>query len=413
MNKLTKIEKYWILYDVANSAFIMMVSTIIPIFFKAIASNAGLSASQSTAYWGYALSISTLIVAFIGPTLGRLADEKDKKKKYFLLFLAMGCIGCAIMGFMQNWLVFLAIFLIARVGYQSANVFYDAMLTDVTSDENSDLVSSYGYALGYIGSCIPFVVCIVLVLNPTMIGLNTMSAIAIAFIITAIWWFGLAMPLARNYKQIHYNPDDKKESFTEVLAELKNTLVKVKNNKPMFMYLLAYFFYIDGVYTIIEMATSYGSDVGISSDQLLLALLLTQIVAFPFAIIFGKLAKKVKTRKLIQISIFGYILIVLFALQLDKAWEFWFLAVCVAMFQGGIQALSRSYFSRMVPKENANEYFGFFDIFGKGASFTGTLLMGVITQITDSSTMGVAGLLILLIVGFILMSKVPQNNADI
>ena len=287
------------------------------------------------------------------------------------------------------------------------------MLTDVTSDENSDLVSSYGYALGYIGSCIPFVVCIVLVLNPTMIGLNTMSAIAIAFIITAIWWFGLAMPLARNYKQIHYNPDAKKESFTEVLAELKNTLVKVKNNKPMFMYLLAYFFYIDGVYTIIEMATSYGSDVGISSDQLLLALLLTQIVAFPFAIIFGKLAKKVKTRKLIQISIFGYILIVLFALQLDKAWEFWFLAVCVAMFQGGIQALSRSYFSRMVPKENANEYFGFFDIFGKGASFTGTLLMGVITQITDSSTMGVAGLLILLIVGFILMSKVPQNNADI
>ena len=177
--------------------------------------------------------------------------------------------------------------------------------------------------------------------------------------------------------------------------------------------MLAYFFYIDGVYTIIEMATSYGSDVGISSDQLLLALLLTQIVAFPFAIIFGKLAKKVKTRKLIQISIFGYILIVLFALQLDKAWEFWFLAVCVAMFQGGIQALSRSYFSRMVPKENANEYFGFFDIFGKGASFTGTLLMGVITQITDSSTMGVAGLLILLIVGFILMSKVPQNNADI
>ena len=253
MNKLTKIEKYWILYDVANSAFIMMVSTIIPIFFKAIASNAGLSASQSTAYWGYALSISTLIVAFIGPTLGRLADEKDKKKKYFLLFLAMGCIGCAIMGFMQNWLVFLAIFLIARVGYQSANVFYDAMLTDVTSDENSDLVSSYGYASGYIGSCIPFVVCIVLVLNPAMIGLNTMSAIAIAFIITAIWWFGLAMPLARNYKQIHYNPDAKKESFTEVLAELKNTLVKVKNNKTKeeeIISLDALIYYLDEKLTI-------------------------------------------------------------------------------------------------------------------------------------------------------------------
>ena len=176
--------------------------------------------------------------------------------------------------------------------------------------------------------------------------------------------------------------------------------------------MIAYFFYIDGVYTVIEMATSYGYDVGINQTQLLLALLLTQIIAFPFAIIFGKLSEKIKARKLINISIVGYIFIVCFALQLDKAWEFWFLAVCVAMFQGGIQALSRSYFSRLVPKDNSNEYFGLFDIFGKGASFTGTLLVGVITQLTDSSTMGVAGLLILLIVGLIVMRKVPNNEAD-
>ena len=399
MNKLTKIEKYWILYDVANSAFIMMVSTIIPIFFKAIASNAGLSASQSTAYWGYALSISTLIVAFIGPTLGRLADEKDKKKKYFLLFLAMGCIGCAIMGFMQNWLVFLAIFLIARVGYQSANVFYDAMLTDVTSDENSDLVSSYGYALGYIGSCIPFVVCIVLVLNPAMIGLNTMSAIAIAFIITAIWWFGLAMPLARNYKQIHYNPDAKKESFTEVLAELKNTLVKVKNNKPMFMYLLAYFFYIDGVYTIIDEAVAIGTALGLNQMGLLVILLLTQVVAFAFATLFGKLSEKYSSVQLITVCILGYFAVAIYALFMKELWQFGIMAFVVGMFQGAIQALSRSYFAQIIPANASGEYFGIYDICGKGAAFMGTTLVGITVSITNSVNVAVATLTVLFILG--------------
>lgn len=412
MKNLSKIEKYWILYDVANSAFTMMVATVIPIFFKSIASMAGVSDSDATAFWGYSLSLSTLIVAFLGPTLGRMADEKDKKKKFFLIFLILGCISCALMGFMTHWLVFLLIFLIARIGYQSANVFYDSMLTDVSSDDHSDLVSSLGYALGYIGSCIPFVVCMVIILMPDVFGLDTMKATAIAFAITAIWWFVLSIPLLKNYKQTHYNEHRQKESFKEVVAGLKQTLGKVKQNKPMMMFLLAYFFYIDGVYTVIEMATSYGYDVGISSDQLLMALLLTQIVAFPFAIIFGKLSKKIQTRKLINISIVGYILIVLFALQLDKAWEFWLLAVCVAIFQGGIQALSRSYFARLVPKNNSNEYFGFFDIFGKGASFTGTLLVGIITQLTNNSTLGVAGLLVLLIVGLCFMLKVPHNQAD-
>ena len=177
--------------------------------------------------------------------------------------------------------------------------------------------------------------------------------------------------------------------------------------------MLAYFFYIDGVYTIIELATSYGKDVGIGDNDLLFALLLTQIVAFPFALLFGELSKKVKTRKLIEICVFGYILIVLFALQLDKAWEFWFLAVCVAIFQGAIQALSRSYFSRLVPKDNSNEFFGIFDIFGKGAAFTGTLLVGIITQISGDSRIGVATLLILLIAGLAILVKVPENQADL
>lgn len=412
MKNLTKIEKNWILYDVANSAFVLMVSTIIPIFFKGICSASGISDSDSTAFWGYALSISTLIVAFLGPTLGRLADKKDKKKKYFLFFLLLGCLGCAALGFSFDWLSFIVIFIIARVGYQAANVFYDSMLTDVTDDERSHIVSSYGYALGYIGSCIPFVVAMAIVLLGGNFGLSSQTSIMIGLIITALWWFLLSVPLLKDYRQIHYNHEVEKQNFIDAMKGLRQTLNKVKNNKAVFYFLIAYFFYIDGVYTVIEMATSYGYDVGIGQTQLLLALLLTQIIAFPFAIIFGKLSEKIKARKLINISIIGYIFIVCFALQLDKAWEFWLLAVCVAMFQGGIQALSRSYFARLVPKDNSNEYFGLFDIFGKGASFTGTLLVGVITQLTNSSTMGVAGLLVLLIIGLSVMRKVPENAAD-
>ena len=412
-NKFTKLEKSWIFYDVGNSAFVLIISTIIPIFFKNLASSDGVALSDSTAYWSYTLSFATLVVGILGPTLGRLADGKDKKKKYFTFFLIMGVIGCALLGFIQTWQLFLFIFLIGRIGFSGSLVFYDAMLVDVTTDENSDEVSSAGYAWGYIGSVVPFVVCLLIIMNSDKLGLSGSMVGIISFSIIAIWWFVCTIPLLRDYKQIYYNEEEKGKSFSDIIEGLKETAIKAKENKPMWMFMLAYFFYIDGVYTIIELATSYGKDVGIGDTDLLLALLLTQIVAFPFALIFGKLSKKFKTRKLIEVCVFGYILIVLFALQLDKAWEFWLLAVCVAMFQGGIQALSRSYFSRLVPKENSNEFFGIFDIFGKGAAFTGTLLVGVLTQITGHSKIGVAALLILLVVGLIILIKVPKNSADI
>ncbi|NLC96261.1 MAG: MFS transporter [Erysipelotrichaceae bacterium] len=413
MNKLTKLEKAWILYDVGNSAFVLMISTIIPIFFKNIASADGISSSDSTAFWSYTLSLATLIVAILGPILGRLADGKDKKKQYFSFFLILGSIGCALLGFIQVWQLFLIVFLIARIGFSGSIVFYDAMLVDVTTDERSDKVSSGGYAWGYIGSVIPFVVCLLLILMGDKIGISTYLAGIISFIIIAIWWVGCSIPLLKDYKQLYYNEKSENKQISAILQGLIDTISNAKKNKPMWMFMLAYFFYIDGVYTIIELATSYGKDVGIGDNDLLFALLLTQIVAFPFALLFGELSKKVKTRKLIEICVFGYILIVLFALQLDKAWEFWFLAVCVAIFQGAIQALSRSYFSRLVPKDNSNEFFGIFDIFGKGAAFTGTLLVGIITQISGDSRIGVATLLILLIAGLAILVKVPENQADL
>ena len=320
---------------------------------------------NSTAYWGYAMSTSTLIVAILGPTLGALADTKGFKKPLFTLFLMLGVLGCASLSIPVPWIIFLTLFVFARVGISSSFIFYDAMLPDVTTDDRMDLLSSHGYAWGYIGSCIPFTISLVLILFAEKIGLTASAATGIAFIITALWWFLISLPLLKNYKQLNY-VEVEENTVAMAFKRLGQTSRDAKKNKVIFVFLIAFFFYIDGVHTIIGMATSYGKDVGISDNNLLLALLLTQVVAFPFAILFGRLSKKYATSKLIGVCILGYFLITLFALQLDKTWEFWFLAVCVAVFQGAIQALSRSYFAKIIPKEKSSEYFGFLIFSAKG-----------------------------------------------
>ena len=411
MSKYTKIEKNWILYDVGNSAFTMLVSTIIPIYFKNIATTAGISAAESTAYWGYALSISTVIIAILGPILGTLADTKGYKKPLFSLFMMLGALGCAALSLPVPWIIFLAVFVIAKVGYSGSLIFYDAMLNDVTIDSRMDEISSQGYAWGYIGSCIPFTISLLLILFSGKVGISANLATGIAFIITSVWWILITLPLLKNYRQKYYvekGENPMVDSFKRIIG----TLGGIKRKKYIFLFLLAFFFYIDGVYTIIGMATSYGKDVGISDTNLLLALLLTQLVAFPFAIFFGKLSKKVRNDKLIKICIIGYIGITLFALQLDKAWEFWLLAVCVAVFQGPVQALSRSYFSKIIPKDKSSEYFGFYDIFGKSASFAGTTIVGITTQISGTSKVGVGCIVIMFIIGyFIFVAAIKENDS--
>lgn len=411
MSKLTKLEKYWILYDVGNSAFILLVSTIIPIYFKNIAAANGISAANSTAYWGYAISISTLIVAILGPTLGTLADTRGYKKPLFTALLMLGVLGCASLSMNLTWIAFLFVFVIAKVGVSGSIIFYDAMLADVTTDDRMDMLSSLGYAWGYIGSCIPFTLSLVLILFAEKLSLTSGTATKIAFIINALWWLVVSGPLLKNYEQLHYI-EAEKDAMKKAMQRLKETFQNIKGQKEIFTFLLAFFFYIDGVYTIIEMATSYGKDVGIQDNSLLLALLLTQVVAFPFAILFGKLSKKYKTKDLINVAIIGYFLIALFALQLDKAWEFWFLAVCVAMFQGAVQALSRSYFAKIIPKDKSSEYFGFYDIFGKGASFTGAFLMGLTTQISGSSKTGVGLIAVMFVIGFFIFNKAVKMKGD-
>ena len=404
MKELKKQEKEWVLYDVGNSAFVLLCTTIIPIYFKNIAAAQGLSSAQSTAYLSYALSVCTILVALSGPVLGTLSDTQGHKKPMFLSFLVVGVLGCLSLAIPKDWLVFLVLLVLAKTAYSLSLIFYDAMLTDVTTDDRMDLVSSHGYAWGYIGSCIPFVACLLLVLMAEKIGISQGLAIMISFGITGIWWFAVTIPLLRHYEQ-KYGVPNKKNAVKESFIRIWEVLGNVNKDKKILYFLIAFFFYIDGVYTIIDLATSYGKDVGISDTHLLLAFLMTQIVAFPCALIFGKISARMKSETLIQISILGYLGISLFALQLDHAWEFWFLAVCVAVFQGSIQALSRSYFAKIIPKEKASEYFGFYDIFGKGAAFMGTMLIGICTQLSGSSRTGVASLSFMFVIGFFFFRK--------
>lgn len=407
--KLTKLEKYWILYDVGNSAFIMLVSTIIPIYFNYLAGNAGISEVDYLAYWGYAASVATVIVALIGPILGSVADTKNYRKPLFVISMMVGVIGCAALSVPTSWIVFLAVFVIAKVGYNASLIFYDSMLVDVTTGERMDMVSSHGYAWGYIGSCIPFVISLVFVLMYEKIGITMKMAMAVAFFINAAWWLLVTIPLLRKYEQNYY-AEMPKHPVRDSFKRLGHTLSSIKKEKNIFLYLLSFFFFIDGVYTIIEMATAYGSALGLDSTGLLLALLVTQIVAFPCALIFSKLSKKYATDFLIKICILAYFGIAVFAIQLDKQWEFWLLAVLVGMFQGAIQALSRSYFAKIIPAEKSGEYFGIYDICGKGASFMGTTLVGIVAQVTNVANAGVGIIAVLFMVGFGLFHKAAKLN---
>ena len=419
--KLTKLEKSWILYDVGNSAFTLLVSTLLPIYFNALATSAGVNEDMYLSYWGYAGSIATILVAFIGPICGTLSDRKGYKKPIFLLTVMLGVLGCAALGLAQNWLVFLGIFIIGKIGFHSSLVFYDSMLPEITTETRIDDVSTQGYAWGYIGSVVPFVLCLVLVLAGGSFGLSQTTAMIISFIITAVWWAVFTLPLMKQYKQTAF-VERGAHPIRDTFRQIGSTFKKAKEQKHIFVYLIAFFFFINGVYTIIDMATAYGTDLGLDTTGLLLALLLTQIVAFPCAILFGKLAAKHDSAKLMKICSICYTCITVFAVFLVSQWQFWLLATLVGMFQGAIQALSRSYLGKIVPAEQSGEFFGLMDICGKGASFFGMALVGFINQITagielnifglklQNANIAVSVLVLLFIVGYVLFCKADKLN---
>lgn len=410
--KMTKSERNWVLYDVGNSAFTMLIATIMPIYFNYLAENAGLSSVEYLAYWGYAASGATFIVAILGPVFGTLADTKGYKKPLFLLALAVGSIGCISLGFARQWLIFLIVYIIAKVGYSGSLIIYDSMLSDVTSQDRMDLISSSGYAWGYIGSCIPFVASLMIVLGADKLGLSMVTAMAIAFALTAAWWLLMTVPLLKSYRQ-KYFVEKRARAVRESFSRIGRTFANIRNEKRIFIFLLAFFFYIDGVYTIIDMATAYGAALGLDTTGLLLALLLTQIVAFPCCIIFGVLAKKHSAASLITICIAAYLGIAVFAMFLTTQTQFWILAVLVGMFQGGVQALSRSYFTKIIPAEQSGEYFGLLDICGKGASFVGTAIVSVTSQLTGDISKGVGMIAVLFVIGLFLFRYAVKLNAGV
>lgn len=411
--KYTKLERNWVMYDVGNSALVLLQTSVVPIYFNALAE--GASKADLVVAWGNAQTVASLAVALLMPILGALADYAGNKIKFFLGFFLTGLVLCFAQAIPMSALAFLVIYVVCTVGLNSSMTFYDAMLPDITSDERMDAVSSSGYAWGYVGSTIPFIVCLVLIMGGSAIGIPTLVATRFSFVITGVWWLAFTLPLIRTYKQKYGRERGAEDTLGNIIGsvfhEVSQTMGEIARNKAVLLYMVAFFFYIDGVHTVISMATSYGSALGIDSTQLVLALLVTQFVAFPSAIIYGKLAGKVGTLKMILIAVAAYMGIVLFAaFFLKNAFEFWCLAIMVGLFQGGIQALSRSYFGRIIPKEKSNEYYGFFDIFGRYASVMGTLLVSAVTSLTGDPSLGVLSIGILLVVGFVLLVRLSRTE---
>lgn len=428
----TKNEKNWILYDVANSAYTLLATALLAFYFDF------LSPSESlTTVWGSVNVIVTIIAVFLCPIMGTYADF-SKKKNIFMLFAGIGMGGClvlaifsAIRGATFAGVLFLIVYVITEVGYTSSNVFYDSMLSDITTDENMHKVSAHGYAWGYIGSCIPFIVCLVLYVLGDMILVTKDAAgvvidkpyLGLAYtlccIITAIWWFVFTLPLYKSYQQEHFMPKPEKP-VKETFVRLGSIFKELAKNKKALLFLIAYFFYIDGVHTIIKMAMSIGKDLNFPNFgvvKLVIALFVTQIVAFPCAIIFGRLSSKYKSNKLLIACIVAYMGIGFLAVFLRQEWQFWAMAVGVGMFQGGVQAMSRSYFTKIIPMEKSGEFFGVYDIFGKSAAIVGVGLISLLSgffPLADGTWINIALIPLPILFGlglifFIVSMKIPAD----
>lgn len=416
--KSTKEERSWILYDVGNSAFVLvMVTAIMPIFYKDIAA-AHLPGATSTAYWGFANSAASLVLALLSPILGAMADYKKSKKRFFLIFLLTGLAFTLALPVIHKgqWLLCLVLFVVARIGWAGANIFYDAFIIDVTNKERMDVVSARGYGFGYIGSVIPFTAIIALILSAGMAEGLPVTQTKIGFVIVVFWWAIFSLPMLKNIQQRHYLPPPP-ALLRDSIKRLYQTISEIKQHKQAFLFLAAYFFYIDGVGTIISMSTAYGRDLGFSVPLLIAVILFIQVVAFPFALLFGRLAVRFTAKKMLFAGIGIYTIVTLLAFMLPsiadltlRTMAFWVIAFLVASAMGGIQALSRSYFGKLIPAEKSAEFFGFYNIFGKFAAVTGPFLMATVGSVTGDTRWGVLSILLLFVIGGVLLLRVDEGE---
>jgi UMF1 family MFS transporter len=418
--KFSREEKSWVLYDVGNSAFVLvMVTAIMPIYFKDIIA-VSMTAAESTARWGFANSTASLVLAILAPLLGAMADYKNRKKRYLVCFLLLGVLFTVLLFFVEEkqWMVCLAFFVAARVGWAGANIFYDAFLVDVTTESRMDRVSTLGYAYGYIGSVVPFLLIVALIFSAGVAGGLPPTETRFGFLIVAVWWLALAMPAIKNLKQRHFKEEER--GGLGGFKELYATFREIRTYRRPFLFLLAYFFYIDGVGTIISMSTAYGRDLGFGATILLIVLLFIQIVAFPFAILFGRLAEDLGVNKMLYAGIVIYCIATILGFFLPlisspamKLGVFWLIAFLIASAMGGIQALSRSYFARLIPAAKSGQFFGFYNVFGKFAAICGPFLMGLVTLMTGETRWGLLSILPLFLIGALLLAKVdtPEETA--
>ena len=407
--KFTKTEKSWILYDWANSVYATNIMAVMfPIYFGNVCAQSG---ADNLVLWSYGTSVATFLVAVLAPVLGALGDHKGHKKRLFMACLIVGVIFTLFSAFVNDYRLLLVGYVVSHIGFSGSCLFYDAFLTDVTTRERMDRVSAWGYAMGYTGgSTIPFVLSIIILF---VLGMENPLAFKLVIILTSVWWLVFSIPFLKNVHQIHY-VETRKNLFRSTFQNLWKTAKDIFTQKRVFLFIVAYFFYIDGVNTIISISTSYGSKLGLDDISMILALLTTQIVAVPFSILFGKLAGKVGSINLLCGAVAVYFCITLvgffmgFNIEQNPGSEealtlslvlFWSMAFLVGTVQGGIQALSRSYFGKLIPAERSNEYFGFFDIFGKFAAVIGPLLVAIFTQFTGRDSVGVISLAILFLIG--------------
>lgn len=396
--KLNRQEWSWILYDCGNSAYSMAITTaFLPLYFTMFKEGGGMDL-------GYFNSLASIIIALMSPILGTYADYIGEKKKLFTFFAIAGMIATAALAFVPygNWQLLVFLFILSAIGFSGSNVFYDSFLVDTTTNERMDKVSSFGFAFGYIASILPFGLSLVVIY---LMGMDQFIGFQISFIITALWWFVLTIPLWKNVEQ-KYGIPPQKQSVLHSFKRLGSTLAQIRKYREAFIFLIAYFLYIDGVDTIIKMVIPYSEQVlgGASFDMFMLLgiLLILQLVAFPFAIFYGLLAKRFGTKKMIQVGIATYIIAVFFAARITSVREIFVLGALIGSAQGGIQALSRSYFAKIIPKENSNEFFGFYNIFGKFAAILGPFVMSFITDTTGNARLSIFGILPLFILGFII-----------
>ena len=366
---------------------------------------------------GFANAAASMVLALLAPVLGTIADYRNFKKRFLMFFILLGVLFTLTLTLIGpgNWLLCLVLFIIARIGFSGANIFYDSFLTDVTTRERMDWISALGYGWGYIGSVLPFLAVIGLMMwgrSPGMGNDMPLGPMRLAFVIVAVWWGALSIPMMKNVQQVHYI-ERALHPITGSFKRLAGTFREIRKFRQAFVFLMAYFFYIDGVGTIITMATAYGRDIGLSINMLMGAILMIQVVAFPMALFYGKLAGRWGARNMIYAGIVVYAGITLLAFLLPflgsvklKTLLFWGLAFFVASSQGGIQALSRSYFGKLIPSQRSAEFFGFYNIFGKFAAISGPFLMGIFSRMTGDSRYGILSILLLFVIGGIILKKV-------